>query len=147
MWEPCEGTEMADCIWIQSLLESRIPPKIQRSLHRKDLWSTWFGVPYYQQQVKLFTYTRLQNLLQRHGRLEESRNQYPSLVSFFGDTGGGKSTLIRALIRNAGPEAEVFDAPVPGNQADLHKSTSGDVHLYADPLSITTSVPLFYAGE
>jgi hypothetical protein len=145
--EPCESTEMMDHIWISHLLDSKIPPDKQKALHRKDLWATWFGVPYFQKSAQLFTYGRLQALLQRHGGLEESKTQYPSLVSVFGDTGGGKSTIIRALIKNAETTEGEFATPVPGSVADLLKSTSSDVHLYADPLSIASSVPLFYAGK
>lgn len=58
---------------------------------------------------------------------------------------GGKSTLIRTLIRNAA--LNVFDdAPIPGNHAERYRSTSGGVHLYCDPKTIDTDVPLFYAG-
>jgi hypothetical protein len=147
--EPCERTEFSDFVWINRLLDSNVSRRKQRNLHMKDVWATWFGVPYYQStdsRPQLYTYSRLQNLLQRH-TIGQVGDQYPALVSFYGDTGGGKSTLIRALIRNNAPDDDFFDAPVPGNQVDLNKSTSGDVHLYADPLTINTEGPLFYAGK
>jgi hypothetical protein len=51
------------------------------------------------------------------------------------------------LIKNANPNADNFEAPVSGNQIDILQSTSGDVHLYADPLTIGTRSPLLYAGN
>jgi hypothetical protein len=138
--------DWADSLWVSHLLNSDIPADQQMDFHRKDLWSTWFGVPYYQDIPQLYVYERLQVLVQKHGCPREDESQYPSLVSFFGDTGSGKSTLIRVLIQNSGPGMEEFEVPVSGNAKDMHKSTSSDVHLYADPLSISTSVPLFYAG-
>jgi hypothetical protein len=148
-FQPCEKTEMAEFLWISWLLDSDIEPSRQKQLHRKDIWATWFGVPYYQSEPCLFTYPRLETLL-RNGSSSDSLAdaQYPSLISFFGDTGGGKSTLIMALIRNACSEnGQDIEAPVPGNWADLHKSTSGDVHMYADPATKSSDVPLFYAGS
>ena len=59
---------------------------------------------------------------------------------------GGKSTLIKALIRNAA--LNVADAvPIPGSHGERYKSTSGGIHLYSDPKTIDTDVPLFYAGS
>lgn len=146
MWA-CEKVKMSDFAWISWLFNSRVPAEKQKSLHRKDLWTTWFGVPYQQNQPFLFTYPRLQNLLQNGDSPDCPASQFPSLVSFFGDTGGGKSTLIMSLIKNTGEAGQNFEAPVPGNQADLEKSTSGDVHMYADPLSISTKAPIFYVGK
>jgi hypothetical protein len=139
---------MAEFLWISWLLDSDIKPNRQKQLHRKDIWATWFGVPYYQSEPCLYTYPRLQNLLRNSSSSDSLPDvQYPSLVSFFGDTGGGKSTLIMALIRNAcSASAADIETPVPGNWADIHKSTSGDVHMYADPTTRASAAPLFYAG-
>lgn len=147
VWEPCEKVEMSDFLWISWLFNSNINRQEQKSLHRKDIWATWFGVPYYQREPLLYVYPRLQTLVGSSHSSSSPSVQHPSIVSFFGDTGGGKSALIRALIRNSGPEGLLTEAPVPGNQADLEKSTSGDVHMYADPSSLTSETPVFYVGE
>ena len=141
-------SDFVEYVWIYYLLESKTSPEEQALLHRKDVWSTWFGVPRQQDYTDLYVYPRLQILAEQAQALRDDNSmieQYPSLVSFFGDTGGGKSTLIRALIRNA-TLSDTDDVPVPGNHVDRHKSTSGDVHLYCDPKTICTDEPLFYAG-
>jgi hypothetical protein len=144
-------TEFTEYIWIQHLLYSNISPEEQATLHRKDIWSTWFGVPHRQEMPRLYIYRRLQLLISEAQALRDDDKeieQFPSLVSFFGDTGGGKSTIIRALIRNACPKSSRLESvPIPGNSIDRHKSTSGDVHLYSDPATIDSKVPMFYAGE
>ena len=58
---------------------------------------------------------------------------------------GGKSTLIKALIRNAALNLS-DEVPLPGHHAEKYRSTSGGVNLYFDPKTIDTNVPLFYAG-
>lgn len=150
--EKCkEPTEFSEFVWIKHLLYSNISPEEQATLHRGDVWSTWFGVPHQQDDPKLYVYPRLQVLVgEANGIRDEDKDleQYPSLISFFGDTGGGKSTIIRALIRNAAlDDCKSGAVPIPGNSVDRHKSTSGDVHLYSDPATINTRVPLFYAGK
>lgn len=144
--------EWAEYVWVHWLLNSKVSDDQQARLHRDDIWSTWFGVPYYQdcEKPRLHAYPRLQYLLRGRSTAsldDVSSRQYPSLVSFFGDTGGGKSTLIRALIRNAAPGANFYQTPIPGNDLDRAKSTSGDVHLYSDPSTIGTETPIFYAGK
>lgn len=58
---------------------------------------------------------------------------------------GGKSTIIKTLICNAALR-EVQEVPIPGTHTERFRSTSGGVHLYCDPKTIDTDVPLFYAG-
>ena len=137
-------------MWIKYLLFSDKSPEEQAHLHKNDIWSTWFGVPnrLSDWQANLYLFNRLESLI---AQAEDSRygepvtEQFPSLVSFFGDTGGGKSTLIKALVQNAASDA-ISQVPIPGNHIDRHKSTSGDVHLYCDPKTINSKVPIFYAG-
>jgi hypothetical protein len=147
------AVEFTEYVWVKWLLYSRTSPEQQALLHKDDIWSTWFGVPHRlknrEEIPELIIYPRLQYLVTQAQELRDdgaTLKQYPSLVSFFGDTGGGKSTLIKALVYNASLDT-TEQVPVPGNNADRHKSTSGDIHLYCDPKTIHTKVPIFYAGK
>ncbi|KAH0556974.1 hypothetical protein GP486_005239 [Trichoglossum hirsutum] len=147
-------------IWMQWLLEPVILPEEQVELQTVDIYSKWFGTVGHRVGVpSLLVWPRLSQLVNKYpptttpqaiGRcpspttLEVRGRQYPSLVSFFGDTGGGKSTLIKTLIRNRN-FSKYWDAPVPGDRADSHYSTSGDVHSYIDPSSASGEAPMFYA--
>jgi len=144
----CDVIPFTDYAYITWLLDTRLLQDKSVSLHTRDLWTTWFGVPYHQNESppRLFVWPRLQNLVNSAPKRPPPR-QYPSLVSFVGPTGSGKSTIIKAIIRMLAPNSHSRNSvPVPGTNQDQFISTSSDVHLYADPRTISADVPIFLAG-
>lgn len=69
----------------------------------------------------------------------------PSLVSFVGQAGAGKSTLIKLLILLKAPKAYTTpQCPVVGVSGG-EVPTSEDVHLYFDPSTCLSDAPILYA--
>ncbi|KAL8925658.1 MAG: hypothetical protein Q9208_003341 [Pyrenodesmia sp. 3 TL-2023] len=79
--------------------------------------------------------------------LDDTSEQHPYTqgLESLSATLGGKSTIISALVRNAALHLS-DDVPIPGNHAERFRSTSAGIHLYCDPKTIDSDVPLFYAG-
>ncbi|KAF4964163.1 hypothetical protein FSARC_7892 [Fusarium sarcochroum] len=142
--EDCEEVGYIDYVFTRYLLRSPTPES-RPELHVNDTTCAWIGVPVLQEADKpqIHVWSRLQDLLQMSRKTR--RRQYPNLVSFIGDTGSGKSTLIRAMIQMARPESPGDESvPVPGLPEDRFVSTSSDIHAYADPLTLSSRSPMVY---
>lgn len=66
------------------------------------------------------------------------------------DSGAGKSTLIKMLVslkeHKLSMDADSpFESPVVGSMKHDKSPTSGDVHLYADPETAFTRLPMLFA--
>ncbi|CZR37777.1 uncharacterized protein FPRO_07032 [Fusarium proliferatum ET1] len=124
---------------------------------QRDETSKWFGLhisspPGRKDRIAtLVETTRFSSLLEEslHFNKHSPKRQYPSICSFVGDTGAGKSTLIRSLIFDSerALDFDPLDAPVPGAQtgSSAIRSTTGEVNLYLDPSTFGTAAPMFYA--
>ena len=131
-------TPLREQIWIKDLMNKSDKDYLQS--HVDDVYTKWFGVPHDEEEPTLVLWSRLSDLLG-----SSAQTQYPSLCSFFGVTGAGKSTIIESLIKLQ-QRSHGVEVPVAGSDKESEMSTSGDVHLYADPATIQGPNPLLYAG-
>ncbi|VTO87220.1 unnamed protein product [Fusarium graminearum] len=118
----------------------------QHRRHTNDINTTWFGVTKEHGQPYLHYSNRLVDIL-RESQVGAFAERFPQLVSFVGQTGAGKSTVIKMLIDRlqAGLESSRnIPAPVPGLVGD-NVPTTGDVHLYEDPGTYHAQSPFLYA--
>ncbi|KAI0903577.1 hypothetical protein F4823DRAFT_635572 [Ustulina deusta] len=113
----------------------------------RDRESTWFGFDRDSSGHPTFVdYGRFAAIMTQSlaGKVD---GRFPQLVSFIGETGAGKSTLIKLLIDRQDLSSEGgarYWTPVTSSTHD-YIPTTGDVHLYADPSSFYTQEPLLFA--
>ena len=82
--------DFVEYVWINDLLKSEATREDQAMLHRKDMWSSWIKVPNQQDKAELYVWPRLEYLITNAQAVRDddrAAEQFPSLVSFFGDTG------------------------------------------------------------
>ncbi len=121
----------------------------QQALHIEDEDTTWFGLARDAQNRPIFRDYGRYSTIMADSNTGEFKSRYPQLVSFIGQTGAGKSTLIKMLIdqqeRNLGSRQWNFPSPVAGTLTNGSIPTSGDVHLYSDPKTYSGEHPMLYA--
>lgn len=156
-----EKTEHSVAKKVNDVFTPDLTPDERDKLHADDIDTTWFGVAREEGELPLFRdYGRYANVMTTlkdirlqlpatpSTTLDEDETLFPSLVSFVGQTGAGKSSLIKLLIDLKLSEGDpVFQTPVVG-AAGRDVSTSEDVHLYLDPdscMSAQSRAPLLFA--
>ncbi|RVX66081.1 hypothetical protein B0A52_10015 [Exophiala mesophila] len=133
---------------IQDTLEVDISEAEQAHLHLLDECASWFGAVKDEDGVVFRDFGRYASLMAEHS-LEERKIMSPALISFVGDTGAGKSSLVKLLVglqktKHSQDSKTPSQTPVVGSSGAA-VPTSGDVHLYADPHTYFTDRPLLYA--
>jgi hypothetical protein len=138
---------------IKAVLNPQLKEEQREKLHLDDIDTTWFGVVREGERPMFQDYGRYADLVAgvkdlRRGSVSASSDPsealYPSLVSFVGETGAGKSSLVKLIIDLESGDDEPFETPVVG-AAGRDVATSEDVHLYLDPDSSESQAPLLFA--
>ncbi|KAF3101287.1 hypothetical protein TWF706_005589 [Orbilia oligospora] len=149
-WEP----SVADIIW--GKVSKAIAEIDLSTLFIEDEKAKWFG--HWSQMSKqddetnrietqyIVETSRLRDLMAQSLNFgpDSPSTQFPSIVSFVGASGAGKSLLVRYLIHLGETDTtyENMQSPITGGSLC---ATTGEVNLYADPSTIGTSTPLFLA--
>jgi energy-coupling factor transporter ATP-binding protein EcfA2 len=142
--------EKADRGIVTRLAEILAPPANALEQHLDDEDSTWFGVDRDEYGGPVFRdYGQYATLI---GETASAgfRARYPRLVSFVGQTGSGKSTLVKTLVDQQARDVDqswqsTYPSPVVGSPTNDYTPTSADVHLYVDPATCTSQFPMLYA--
>ena len=145
--------EKADPEVVSRLRDTFSPPTDTdelEALHIDDEDSTWFSIARNSSNLPTFQDHGRYAMLMANSALLEHGTRYPQLVSFIGQTGAGKSTLVKMLIEQRSGFLDdrgqsIFPCPVVGSLKNENVPTSGDVHLYADPKTYLGRAPLLYA--
>lgn len=157
---PHEKTDPMIAEKVQKVMFPPVDEWTREQLYRDDEITSWFGVerpsdfgpPMFQD------YGRFADLMANTDPIRNNQgdsfvadetslgrdNRTPSLVSFVGQTGAGKSTLVKLLIDFGLKDAERYSSPVVGPRG-AHLPTSEDVHLYMDPRTANLQGPVLYA--
>lgn len=121
--------------------------EVQAALHQNDEDTAWFGTgrdPDTGDTV-FQDFGRFPRLVADMAQTNMDLTRYPALVSFVGQTGAGKSSLIRLLVELNSQGASSPQVPVIGSTRRSDLPTSGDVHLYADLQTFESEQPILYA--
>lgn len=144
--------EKADPLVVKRLKDILSPSEDhydQQMLHNEDKDTTWFGMGHNKQGRPVLQDYGRYSAIMADSNTQEFKARFPHLISFIGQTGAGKSTLIKMLIDQQERLDSSLDttlpSPVAGTSANGIVPTSGDVHLYSDPESYASERPLLYA--
>lgn len=145
---PHEQVDVADAEKILGCLKQTASETELGALHDKDETSCWFGInidhinhgsPVFEDFGRFAT-------LVAESSTGKFAVRYPGLISFIGETGAGKSSLVRLLIELNNHLNKDLDMPIVGAK-ETTLPTSGDVHLYSDPATEDEKYPLYYVDS
>jgi hypothetical protein len=80
--------------FIHATLNANIDSQTQSKLHEDDADTLWFGLTTEEETNPQFVNNEVYQELITLSRFPDHQQQFPSLISFVGSTGAGKSTLI-----------------------------------------------------
>ncbi|KAK4198920.1 putative lysophospholipase-like protein [Triangularia verruculosa] len=147
---PHERTSLDIAEMLYDAFEPPVEKDEREAVHRDDQNTAWFGIDRPDADdlpLQLQDYGRLLDLTNYWERqaLSSSRDhRTPSLVSFVGETGAGKSSIVRLLIDCNTMQGQTASKPIVGPPSNI-LPTSEDVHLYLDPKTEKTPRPILFA--
>jgi energy-coupling factor transporter ATP-binding protein EcfA2 len=150
---PHERTPISIARKTEAVFNPDIKDEAEREeLHCKDVLTSWFGVHREDTARPLLRdYGRFEGLMASMRQTSENGSshldpsaRFPSFVSFVGQTGAGKSSLIKLIVDLGAKTQDHFDTPVVGTIGNT-SPTSTDVHLYMDPHTSDSDHPILYA--
>jgi hypothetical protein len=143
-------------LFVEAVIHSERNESTLQDLHERDKLARWFSVKTNAEGPELWLYDRFVRLCDpdRTGN-HDTENQYPTFVSFIGNTSAGKSTIVRAmlllgllnssgeasdspgtksldLVREAKEGKRHMPVPRSGNTNHMTDPTTFGVHLYPD---------------
>ncbi|KAK5996132.1 PNPLA-gamma [Cladobotryum mycophilum] len=141
--------------WISHKVSNKADKITISKAFEQDQATKWFGlhVERLKGEKDMHRVTRLVETYRFASLMQESvnyarsspRRQFPSIISCIGETGAGKSTLIRSLMYNSDKwqQFNYLDAPPLGAQSgsSMCQSTTGEVNLYVDPDTFGSQLP------
>ncbi|KAK7557627.1 hypothetical protein IWX91DRAFT_110775 [Phyllosticta citricarpa] len=159
---PHEKTRAEIAMKVIRTLNPPTEPRLRQKLHLDDTQTAWFGIQRPDFGRATFQdYGRFSDLMRstkasaiKSGNTRPQDRDYrpsidqrtPSLVSFIGETGHGKSTLVKLLIDLQASKADVAAHPTPVvGESGVLDPTSSDVHLYCDPSTEHQNDPILFA--
>lgn len=108
-----EKVDAAVAKMIEHTLEVDVSDTEQAELHLMDESASWFGAIHSQDGGVIFRDFGRYAAVVADKSLAEKRSCYPALISFVGDTGAGKSSLIKLLVGVMAKEAPKKDDKPP----------------------------------
>ncbi|KAJ8064436.1 hypothetical protein OCU04_006775 [Sclerotinia nivalis] len=97
---PHEKTDKKVVDRLRKILEPKRSPQEQQQQHKIDEGTTWFGTARDSANLPIFQdYGRYAKIMAQ-SRLNGHKVRYPQLVSFVGQTGAGKNTLVKMFDRS-----------------------------------------------
>ncbi|RSL40294.1 hypothetical protein CEP54_016151 [Fusarium duplospermum] len=140
---------------VSGALYSKLSEDARKELHQNDHDTLWFSIGGRPGSLEFEEFPRFSLILaEHHKQFALTAPSFPRLVSFTGDTGVGKSAIIRLLLEHVWDDAARHKARVRGmaiatpivGQRGYSVPTSADVHLYRDAMLDDTEAerPLLY---
>jgi hypothetical protein len=142
---------------VKNALAPPADDRVREQLYRDDEVTSWFGIerpsdsgpPIFQDYGRFTDLMTSTDQMQLRGFTADGcqiarDTRTPSLVSFVGQTGAGKSTLIKLIVDFAVDSTTRYQTPVIG-AVGSHNPTSEDVHLYLDPRTADGQAPVLFA--